>query len=250
MDLSFQLYSARETSDWDQTLADLVDIGYSQVEGFFGVYDDPAGFRALMDAKGLTMPSGHFSIDDIESDADAVAALAKTLGVKTIYAPFIMPDDRPTDAAGWQAFAKRLAAAGEAMAAHGFGFGWHNHDFEFVTLEDGSTPMQIILDQAPNISWEADIAWIVRSGSDPSVWIAKYGSRITSVHLKDIAPNGENTDEDGWADVGEGVMPWADLLAQSKSQTKAETFVMEHDKPADIHRFASRAFANVSRMSS
>jgi sugar phosphate isomerase/epimerase len=249
MNLSYQLYSSREDSDLAGVLKHLADTGYTQVEGFGGVMGDPAGLRAMMDPLGLTMPSAHFAIDDLEAKPDEMLALAKTLGVQSMYAPFLHPNDRPTDVAGWTAFAERLAAAGKVVTAAGYNFGWHNHDFEFVTLEDGSTPMELILKIAVDLEWEADLAWVVRGGADPFEWIDRYAGRITSVHLKDIAPEGECMDEDGWADVGEGVMPWADLLHAVRTKTPARTFVMEHDKPADPRRFAERAFANVQKMS-
>lgn len=249
MDLSYQLYSSREDSDLADVLKHLAATGYTQVEGFGGVMGDPEGLRAMMDELGLTMPSAHVAIDDLENKFDEMVALAATLGIQTLYAPYLMPDQRPTDRAGWTAFAQRLAAVGQALTAAGYNFGWHNHDFEFVTLEDGSTPMDVILETASEIEWEADVAWIVRGGADPFAWIEKYGSRITSVHLKDIAPDGENADEDGWADVGEGVMPWADLLKAVRSQSATKTFVMEHDKPSDPRRFAERAYSNVRKMS-
>lgn len=50
-----------------------------------------------------------------------------------------MPDQRPADAAGWFAFGKRLQQAGKPFADAGLTFGWHNHDFEFKALADGST---------------------------------------------------------------------------------------------------------------
>lgn len=249
MDLSYQLYSSREDSDLADVLKHLSATGYTQVEGFGGVMGDPAGLRAMMDELGLTMPSAHVAIDDLENKFDEMVALAATLGIQTLYAPFLMLDQRPTDRAGWTAFAQRLAAVGQSLTAAGYNFGWHNHDFEFATLEDGSTPMEVILETASEIEWEADVAWIVRGGADPFAWIEKYGSRITSVHLKDIAPDGENADEDGWADVGEGVMPWADLLKAVRSQSATKTFVMEHDKPSDPRRFAERAYSNVRKMS-
>lgn len=249
MDLSYQLYSSREDSDLAGVLKHLADTGYTQVEGFGGVMGDPSGLRTMMDDLGLSMPSAHFAIDDLETKLDEMLALAKTLGIQSLYAPYLMPDQRPTDRAGWTAFAERLAAAGKHVTAAGLNFGWHNHDFEFVALEDGSTPMDVILETASEVEWEADIAWIVRGGADPFAWIEKYGSRITSVHLKDIASEGENADEDGWADVGEGVMPWTELLAAVRTQTAARTYVMEHDKPADPRRFAERAYTNVRKMS-
>jgi sugar phosphate isomerase/epimerase len=241
MNFSFQLYSARSFQPWSDVLAMLAGAGYKNVEGFGGVYEDPAAFRKLLDQYGLAMPSGHFSIDALEGDFETVVETASTLGIERIYCPHIVADKRPTDTAGWQAFAARLSAVGEKVRAAGFGFGWHNHDFEFVPLADGSVPMQILLETAPELDWEADIAWIIRGGADAMDWIARHGDRITAVHVKDIAAAGEAPDEDGWADVGHGTVAWTELFKQLKASTPAKLFIMEHDKPSDAGRFASRS---------
>jgi sugar phosphate isomerase/epimerase len=243
MTYSFQLYSARDFQPWQDVLTMLAEAGYTMVEGFGGVYEDPAGFRALMDGNGLTMPSGHFSIDALETDLDGVFAKAAALGIKTIYCPHLVEELRPVDRAGWEGFAARLAAVGTKVRAHGLGFGWHNHAFEFVALADGTVPMQVILDLAPSIEWEADIAWIIRGGGDPADWISRFDSRITAVHVKDIAPQGECEDEDGWADVGHGTVDWTALLKQLRASQVKRLYVMEHDKPSDTTRFAKRSIA-------
>ena len=54
MDWSFQLYSARNFQPWDKVLKMLGQVGYKQVEGFGGVYADPAAFRKELDANGLS----------------------------------------------------------------------------------------------------------------------------------------------------------------------------------------------------
>ena len=241
MNFSFQLYSARNAQPWSDVLATVAGAGYTQVEGFGGVYEDPAGFRALLDQNGLTMPSGHFSIDALEGDFEEAVKIATTLGIERIYCPHLVAEKRPADKTGWQAFAARLGAVGEKARAAGFGFGWHNHDFEFVALADGTMPMQVLLETAPELEWEADIAWIARSGADPFDWINRHGSRITAVHVKDIAPAGEAADEDGWADVGHGVVDWTGLFRELRVQTPARLFIMEHDNPSDVKRFASRS---------
>lgn len=239
-EFSYQLYSSREFPPLADTLAMLKSLGYSQVEGYGGVYGDLDALSAGLKANGLSMPTGHFSIDMLENDRDGVMKIVKATGMHTIYCPFIMPDQRPKDAAGWRAFGERLQAASEPYRNAGLGFGWHNHDFEFVATPDGAIPQEAIFKAAPDISWEADIAWIVRGGADPLDWIKRHGKRITAVHVKDIAPAGQNRDEDGWADVGHGTVDWKSIW-QALKGTPARAFIMEHDKPKDHRRFASRS---------
>ncbi|MCY6381182.1 sugar phosphate isomerase/epimerase family protein [Hoeflea prorocentri] len=247
MDLSFQLYSARNFTPWDKVLSYLSQMGYTQVEGFGGVYEDAAAFRGSMDDNGLAMPTGHFGVETLEDDFDAVIALAETLGINSIFCPYLNEDQRPTDAAGYTQFARRLSAINTKVRATGRRFGWHNHDFEFRPLADGTIPQKVILDEAPDIDWEADIAWIIRGGGEPLEWIENYGSRITSVHVKDIAPAGQCEDEDGWEDVGHGIVAWKNILRALNESAKVSYFVMEHDNPNDFERFARRSFQAMSR---
>jgi sugar phosphate isomerase/epimerase len=243
MDISFQLYSAREFTPWDGVLKRLADLGYTQVEGFGGNYENPAAFRDMLDAQGLKMPSGHFfPMEQFEDDLAKVISTARTLGMERIFVPAVPPEQRVPDAAMWQSIAERLEAIGQKIRDAGLRFGWHNHDFEFNACADGRLPMDILMEAAPSIEWEADIAWIVRGNQDPLDWIEKYASRITTAHVKDIAPEGECADEDGWADVGQGTMDWKGIMSALRG-VGVDLFVMEHDKPSDFDRFATRSVA-------
>ena len=241
MRFSFQLYSARNFQPWSDVLSSLSQIGYSQVEGFGGAYADPVSFRSLIDENGLSMPSGHFDISSLENDFNKVEEIAGALGISKIVCPFLQPEARPDTGDGWRELAGRLAAIAARVKASGRSFAWHNHDFEFHATSDGGIPMQIMLEEAAAIEWEADLAWIVRGGQDPFVWIDRHGERITAVHVKDIAGEGECEDEDGWADVGHGTMPWQRLIDALSAKSRCELFIAEHDNPNDLHRFASRS---------
>lgn len=231
----------RDCSDQIALLSQLPSVGINRVEGYGGVYDDPAGYRAAMDANGITMPSGHFALDDIEADFDAVMNIVTTMGITQAYAPYLEEKDRPTTTAGYIALAQRLEAAAKRFAEKGIPFGWHNHDFEFVALEDGGIPMDTLLEHAPNINWEADLAWIVRGDSDPLEYIQRFGSRMTAIHVKDIAAAGTNVEEDGWADLSAGIMDWPTLIKACRALDNHLIYILEHDKPSDPVAYASRS---------
>ncbi|KFL31707.1 xylose isomerase [Devosia riboflavina] len=241
-ELSFQLYSARNYPNQSEFLSKLAALGYSQVEGYGGLYADAPALAADLKKNGLTMPTGHFGLDQLKDTATALKT-AETIGMKRLYCPYIPVEQRSADDSKWIELAETLAGIGEKVTAAGYGFGWHNHDFEFVPTTSGRLPMDIILETAPKIEWECDVAWVIRGKADPVAWFDKYGARITAVHVKDIAPAGEKADEDGWADVGTGVVGWNDLIGKVTSKTKAQYFVAEHDKPSDPERFATNSIA-------
>lgn len=244
---SYQLYSSRNFPPMSDTFTMLAKAGYTAVEGYGALYADDAAVeatRAGLAATGLTMPTGHFSLAMLEGEVAKVLAIAGALKMERLYCPHLMPADRPDDADGWKAFGARLQAIGAPYKAAGYGFGWHNHDFEFKALPDGSIPQDRMFEGGPGLEWEMDVAWVIRGGADPLLWIEKYKDRITAAHVKDIAPAGENTDEDGWADVGQGTVDWPAIIAALRAAGVTH-FVMEHDNPKDHTRFATRSIAAV-----
>jgi sugar phosphate isomerase/epimerase len=245
--ISYQLYSSRNFPPLADTLRMLKSAGYEAVEGFGGIYPDEAAARsvaaALQDA-GLVMPTGHFDLASLEADPGRVIRMAQTMGITTIICPWIAPEDRPTDRAGWQALGARLEAVAKPLLAAGFRFGWHNHDFEFRALPGGELPHDLIFAAAPSIGWEIDVAWVVKGGQDPLPFIARYGDRILTAHVKDIAAPGQNADQDGWADVGRGVVDWP-RISRALKATPCAHFIMEHDNPSDHARFATASIATV-----
>jgi sugar phosphate isomerase/epimerase len=243
--LSLQLYSARKFPPLDAQCATLMDCGCAFVETFGPLHDDPTATRHLFDRHRLTAKSAHFSLDMTENDAERTAEIASELSVEIIVVPYLPPEARPITIEQWKALGSRLAKISEGFTAKGFRFAWHNHDFEFRPLPDGSTPIEHVL--GDGLLWEADIAWIVRGDADPVHWIDRYRGRIPLVHVKDIAPTGEKLDEDGWADVGAGILPWRDLWRQCL-EAGAEVMVAEHDNPSDFNRFARVSMAAMRRL--
>jgi sugar phosphate isomerase/epimerase len=248
MDFSYQLYSARNAASLDETLATLKQLGYAQVEGWGGQFGDPAGLAASLKKAGLSMPTAHIGYTQLQ-DTDAAIRIAETVGIKTIYCPAPPSNDYREGNGNWAELAAGLARIGKALNAAGVGFGYHNHAWELKQGGDGKYPIETILDASSGLEWEMDLAWLVKGGADPLAWMDKRGSRITAIHVKDIAAQGQAVDEDGWADVGYGTLDWRSLLESAKKKTKAKYFVMEHDKPSDPIRFARRSIESVRQWS-
>lgn len=246
-DTSIQLYSTRKFPPLSDILSLVSSVGLKNVEGYGGLLQDVPTMCAGLDAAGLSMPSAHIGLDML-ADIPAVVATARTLGISRVICPSIPMDRRSQPDAEWVALAAQLDGIGKALKDAGLHFGWHNHTFEFVQTERGRLPIDILFEGAPDLEWQMDLAWVVRAGQTPADWMDRYGARITALHVKDLAPQGEAADEDGWADLGHGTVPWPEMMQAAREKTAASLFVLEHDNPSDAARFVTRSFATLQSL--
>jgi sugar phosphate isomerase/epimerase len=243
--ISFQLYSARNFPPLETILEGLAKIGYDAVEPYYPLYgDDPAGYRRKVDAVGLVTPTFHAPIDGVTGETERFIDIAKTIGAQTIVIPYLVAEQRPTDVDGWKKLHETMAVAAEKAKAAGLGLGYHNHDFEYATLADGSRPIDHLIGNG--VSSELDLGWVARAGKDVAAEIDKLAGDTIAFHIKDLAPAG-TAEEDGWADVGYGTLDWQSLLQTAKEKTNVQYFVAEHDKPNDAMRFARRSIDSVRK---
>lgn len=238
--LSFQLYSARSEPSLDAKLKVLADAGYGLAEPYRGLYEDVEGLRDGLARYGLRAATGHFGFGEIRDNPERMLDVATALKMDVAIVSSVPVPEREKDLAGWKALGRDLERYAKMFQAAGVRFAWHNHAFEFAVLEDGSMALDHILGEAPSILWQVDIGWVYRGKQDPVVWFSKFGDRVFSIHLKDIAPAGECMDEDGWADVGHGVIDWGTLWPMI-AKLNPEVYAVEHDKPSDYRRFALRS---------
>ena len=244
-ELSIQLYSMRNYGDLDSQLEALAELGYRRVETVAGHIADARTTRARLDAHGLVAPTGHVPLAELRARPDWVVDQAKTLGIVQLFMPAVPVEERDQPAERWRSVGAELADMAERLAAAGLRLGYHNHHWELKPYPDGSRPLEHLFEAAAGskLGWQADVAWLVRGEVEPVAWLERYRDRLVSAHVKDIAEEGQNLDEDGWADVGQGVLDWPTLWRAALARG-ARWMVLEHDKPSDPVRFAraSRAF--------
>lgn len=254
--ISYQLYSSREFYPVENSLKLIGENGCQEAEGVAGfiIKDDPADtdkalsdLKSALDANGLTMPTMHIMIDQLKSSPEQLIKCAKVLGCHTLAIAYLEEESRPTTASGWKDFATNLKPYAKPLLDSGISLAWHNHDFEFMPI-DGSYPMAEILAGFPELKFEMDVAWVVVANVDPIAEIKKFSNRLIALHIKDKAPEGQNQDQDGWCNVGEGIVPWAEILQESKNHSNIKHFVLEHDNPKSDAEFVSVSVPNVQRL--
>jgi sugar phosphate isomerase/epimerase len=238
--LSIQLYSTRSLPTLEHQLALVSNLGYRMVEPYAAQLADPARLKESLQRFSLRMPTAHVGLDRLRADAAGTARLCRGLGVETILVPAPPPNERDKDMNGWRALGRELADISRIIGDEGARFGWHNHHWEVSQHSAGRYPLDLLFEEAPELVWEADLAWLVRGGVDPVQWLNRYAGRIPAAHVKDLAPAGAAHDEDGWADVGHGTLDWGALLPAMQA-AGVKLLVVEHDNPSDVARFARRS---------
>ncbi len=227
MQLAVQLYTLRHLleKDLDQTLAALAEAGAREVE-LAGLYGRTAAeMRAALDAAGLVACAAHVPIEGFEDAPDRVLEAAEILGTPTLVLPWITP---PETAAAADETVARIVAASEVATGGGLGFAYHNHDFEFRVLDDGTDLWSRIT--AAGVPHEPDVGWLLVAGRDPVTALGELAGRCPLVHAKDVRQKADGT----WEDViaGDGEADWP-AIAAAAIAAGATRIVVELDNPSE-----------------
>ena len=243
--ISIQLYSLRTLPSLTAILDTAQAAGYQNVELIGSHLDDAVNVKTALDERGLQVSSAHVGMAALRERFDGIMQACKTLGFSKLYMPSVPPQERDSPEPFWTFLGRELAQMAWRAQAHGVELGYHNHHWELKPQTNGKTALECLFAGAGNspLKWQVDVAWLVRGGADPVQWMQNYADRINAVHAKDLAPAGAKLDEDGWDDVGHGILDWRGQLAAASMAHGAQWLVAEHDKPNDPVRFANRSFA-------
>ncbi|CAM2165299.1 Xylose isomerase domain protein TIM barrel [Burkholderia cepacia] len=247
--LSVQIFSLRNAGNLDRQLDIVSEAGFRHVELIGSLLDDAHMTREKLEQRGLTASSSHVSVAMLRDRADEVAAACKTIGCNQLFMPSVPLAERNSGADYWRALGSELGIFACKLADQGIALGYHNHNWELDIKDNGATALDILFDSAQQspLNWQVDVAWLVRGGADPLQWLSRYSGRVVSAHAKDIASDSATAGEDGWADVGHGVMDWPVLAAACRA-AGARFLVAEHDNPSDGERFARNAFTYLHQL--
>lgn len=245
---SYQLYSSRNFPPLADQLPLLKAMGYDAIEPWLPAYDaDPALFRRQLDDAGLACYGFHMPLAGLVNEPQRFIEIAQTLGATYLIPPYVAAEERQPTVDYWRGLGEKLAAGAHSAAPHGLEVAWHNHDFEFVAMPDGTRPIDhIFAAGGRSVKFEIDCGWIVRAGADPAAELERFADRIIAIQAKDTAPLG-TMEDDGWTATGDGIIDWAALVPLFR-KTAADHIVTEHDNPSDWQRFASRSINHLRQL--
>ena len=248
--ISIQLYSLRSLPGLTEVLDTVQSAGYHYVELVGGHLEDAGRVKQELDQRGLAVSSAHIGLAALRDRFESSMQACKILGFTQLFMPSVPPDERRQPEPYWTSLGRELAQMALRAKECGVDLGYHNHDWELKMQPDGRSALECLFTAAgaSPLTWQADVAWLVRGGANPVELLERYKNRLVSVHAKDLAPAGTKLDEDGWEDVGLGVLDWRGSLAAACVGNGAQWLVAEHDKPSDPARFARNSFAFLSSL--
>lgn len=184
--IGLQLWSLRAylPKDIPGTLARIRAMGFREVEGA-GLWGSTAPeLRRALDAAGLRCQAAHMGYERLRTDLPGALAEARTLGATWIVCPWIAEKVTRDDILK---AADEFNRAARAAAERGMRFAYHCHGYEFIPSPDGTLFDTLAnATDARQVEFQMDVFHAFFGGADPAALIARYGPRVTSLHLKDL----------------------------------------------------------------
>ena len=227
--IGIQLYTLRDlvNKDFTGTLTKLSQIGYNSIEaasydaGKFYGYKPSEYKNKLMDL-GLNPISSHCNIN--VNNAKKVAEDTLNAGMSYVILPWI-GTDRRSSLDTYKALAEEMNIIGEQCNQLGLKFGYHNHAFEFKTIE-GQIPYDILLNEtdADKVCMQLDLYWMVYGGHDPLKYFKKYPGRFELWHVKDMANDSKRES----TEIGSGTLDFPAIF-NDKSLSGMQYYFVEQE---------------------
>ncbi|MBN1788892.1 MAG: sugar phosphate isomerase/epimerase [Bacteroidales bacterium] len=245
--LALQLYTIRDAMALDVpgSLKKVSDTGYKYLElagyadgKFYGM--EPADFKKLVNDLGMEILSSHTQVEAQGITLDNARKMAEDhakLGVKYCIQPWVVPEARTT-LASYHKMVADWNQVGKIMKETGIQFGYHNHNFEFATVEGKIPYYDIFMVELDKdlVTMEIDLFWTTKAGQNPVEIFNKYPGRFQLFHLKDMftneAPYYTTDGEDDFAPVGAGVINFKEILA-AKDIAGMKYMIVEQDSTKD-----------------
>jgi sugar phosphate isomerase/epimerase len=252
--IGVQIYTVRDAAakDLPGTLRALGDIGYREVE-LAGIPPLAAkDLRKILADSGLTAPSMHASMADLQSGVQQRIDYAKAIGAEYLVCAFPWTaDSRFKENPGkavlslasginlddWKWNAEQLNAIATQAAKSGVRLGYHNHNMEFRSYDGVVAYDELLrLTDPALVTMEMDLGWVVTAGVDPVKYLKKHADRIGMLHVKDVRKDMRTMVDRIQAqttEVGSGKIDWKHVFKAMEPARIAHYFVEQEnfDRP-------------------
>jgi sugar phosphate isomerase/epimerase len=247
--LGVQLYSVRDVMGKDPqgTLKQIAAMGYGYVEHanynqkkdhkFYGF--SASEFRKVLDDLGLKMRSGHTVMrkehwdetkNDFTDDWKQTVSDAAIVGQKYVISPYLDGDMRKTYD-DFKRYMDVFNKSGELCKKSGMKFGYHNHDFEFTTVLNGSKLYDLILQSTdPSlVAQQLDMGNLYNGGVKAMDVANKYPGRFELMHVKDEIKATEGTEKYSSTILGQGIVGTKEMVDWGRTTGGTTDFIIEQE---------------------
>jgi sugar phosphate isomerase/epimerase len=237
LDVGLELYSLRNDMkrDLPGTLARVRQMGFDHVEvpGLYGL--TAPEFRRALDRAGLKATAMVASYEDLRTNLSQVNLDLEALGVHWALLGWI-PHGKEFERSDADRSSEDMNSWGAALAKSGYKFAYHPHGYEFHPAPEGTLFDVLATATDPNnVKFELDTFWIVWPGQDCVALMKRYPNRFRLLHLKDLRKGVKTGDLSGFAPeansvaLGEGVVPWKEVLTVAREQHFEDYFIEDEN---------------------
>lgn len=224
--IGIQLYTVREAmnEDFNATVTKIAEMGYAGVEtaGFPGTTPEDAA--KLFAELGLQVSSAHSPLPIGENKNQVLDTMA-ALGTPRLVCPALMREKFDT-IDGIKEVCDVLNEAVAVCNENGLQLGYHNHWWEYLTVEGQKGNEVMLANLDSSIYFELDTYWIQVGGQSPVDIIKSLGERAPLLHIKD----GPATNDGDMTAVGTGVIDVPAIIGAGADH--AEWLIVELDRCA------------------
>ena len=218
-----------KNGDWKDVLRKTAEMGYTEIETGRYLGDSAESFLSFCKSINLIPVAGGIKTtkdkDVLNKALDELNALDLKYAVMywpwLVSAPFSLEDCKNS--------VDILNTAGEVCKQHGLQLCWHNHNNEFIEMEEG-LPFDYLMNNTDKdtVKCEMDVYWVKKGGANIVDMMEKYDGRYSILHIKDMAPGPAQDFEC----VGSGIVDFPAIFREAQKQG-IEHFFVERDKVPD-----------------
>lgn len=240
--LGIQLYTVREalSANPEKTLEKLAEMGFTDLEiyGYNGTFFGRTAneFNSILKNTGQRVVSSHHTTGIAHPDPgtllhgwEKTVEDMKTMGAEYMVCSYIFPEERTPE--NYLKLPGILNTAGAVVRKAGMQLAYHNHDFEFETMDDTGNVYDFILkNSSPElVKMELDLYWIAKAGLDPLDYFEQYPGRFPLWHVKDMKAGTKD-----FTEIGNGILDFKRIFNKQKQAGLKHWFLEQDSSDKDI----------------
>ena len=231
MKLGAQLFSLRDRCDTSEKLRncfkDVKSIGYDIVQASAICNIEAERLLSYIEEFDLPVMCTHRSFEEIVERTEESIAFHKTIRCPVIGLG-AMPNEYRGSLNAIRAFHEKIREPLKKIKAAGLSFAYHNHAFDFDTV-DGTSIYDYFINEIPELDFIHDVYWSIYAGKSPEDYIKLFSEsgRMNHIHFKDMktSPKGPI------CPCGDGVIDFTALASLCKKYGIENVYVEQDNAP-------------------